>query len=290
MKALSRPALLVAATLALVACNKKTTSEEVAHPDGASEAPAPVADGGSTGPAAAPANSTGAATPTVPATPDKPGKDPLEGVLSSEEIARYTAWFKKYNIPFDAGALDQDSDGDGYTNRQEFDAGTNPRDPRSVPGVMEGVSVKVVNEVQVPLLLENVDQKGTTATIKHTADGTVERIGEGSQPRGLPYKVSRVKHEIKADKHGEMVDASSVTLENSATKETVTLVRDLPARSSETHAILVGADGVEQKVRIGDVITLPGQGAKKFVVLDLRADQVLVEDSETKKPITIPKR
>jgi hypothetical protein len=290
MKALSRPALLVAATLALAACNKKTTSEEVPHPNGTSEAPAP-ADGGNASPAAVAADSTGpAAAPATSTAPAKPGQDPLAGLLSNEEIARYDAWFKKYNIPFDAGTLDQDTDGDGYTNRQEFDAGTNPRDPRSVPGVMEGVSVKVVNEVQVPLLLENVDQKGTTATIKHTADGSVEKIGEGAQPRGLPYKVARVKHEIKADKHGELVDASSVTLENSATKETVTLVRDLPARSSETHAVLVGADGTEQKVRIGDVITLPGQGAKKFTVLDLRADQVLVEDSETKKPITIPKR
>lgn len=287
MKILSRFALLFAATLALAACNKKTTSEEVPHPpEGSDPAPAAMTPGAPD--ATASATGPGAGTPA--AGKPQPGKDPLEGLLAPEEIARYEAWFKKYNLTFDAGALDQDSDGDGYTNRQEFDAGTNPRDPASVPGVLEGVSVKIVNEVQVPLLLEEVNEKGTKARLKHTADGSLEEIGQGGAPKGLPYKVTGVKHEIKADKHSVMTDVSHVTLENTATKEVVTLVRDLPARSSETHAILVGADGTEQKVRVGDVVTLPGQGAKKFTVLDLRADQVLVQDDETKKPVTIPKR
>lgn len=293
MKALTRPALLaaaVAATLALAACSKKTTSEDVPQPDSGSPA-APSTEE----PAAPKTSRTAQSAPTSsdavppPVGSGQPAKNALEGVLTPEEISRYEAWFKKYNLTFDAGTLDLDSDGDGYTNRQEFEAGTNPRDANSVPGVMDGVSVKVVNKVEVPLILEDVNEKGTTATIKHTADGSVEKIGEGAQPKGTPYKVSRVRYEKKADKHGEMVDVSNVTLENTSTKETVMLVRELPALSSETHAILVG-NGVEQKVHVGDVVTLPGQGNKRFTVLDLRPDQVLVEDNETKKPITIPKR
>ena len=68
------------------------------------------------------------------------------------------------------------------------------------------------------------------------------------------------------------------------------LVRDLPARSSETHAVLVGPDGVEQKVHVDEVITLPGQKDKKFKVLELRPDQVVVEEIGARRPLTIPKR
>jgi hypothetical protein len=153
---------------------------------------------------------------------------------------------------------------------------------------MEGVTVKSVNEIQVPLILRKVE--GGKALVEYKTDGKLEEIGQGSQPRGLPYKVTGVKHEIRADKHGVLNDVSNVTLENPATKETVVLVRDLPARSSETHAVLVGPGGTEQKVKVDDVITLPGQGDKKFKVVDLRPDQVLVEELASKKPMTIPKR
>ena len=45
--------------------------------------------------------------------------------------------------------MDQDADHDGYTNREEFLADTNPLDPKSMPGVMDTASVKTVNEVDV---------------------------------------------------------------------------------------------------------------------------------------------
>jgi hypothetical protein len=296
MKPLSRHALVFAALLVLTGagCNKKTESKDVSQdqtPDpaaatpGTADATAP-APGGAKVAAVPGANS--ATTPGTPPAAGTPEDNSLLALLPAADRARYEAWAKKYNLSFQSGVLDQDSDGDGYTNREEFINGTNPRDPNSLPGVMEGVTVKAVNEVQVPLIL--LDVKGEKARIKHTDDSTLEEIAQGSQPRGTAYKVKGLKHEIKADKHGVLTDVSNVTLENAQTKETVTLVRDLPARSSETHAILVGPGGAEQKVRLDDVISLPGQGSKKFKVVDLRPDQVLVEDIETKRPVTIPKR
>jgi hypothetical protein len=77
---------------------------------------------------------------------------------------------------------------------------------------------------------------------------------------------------------------------NPQTKEKVILVRDMPARSSETHAVVVGADGIEQKIHVDEIVTLPGQESRKFKVLELRSDQVVVEELGTKRPLTIPKR
>ncbi len=287
MKLPLRPAFLLALSFAIAACDKKTTSAEVAPPEPAgstepAEAGAPTETGASrTGQPAGTVDSTGA---PVPATDNV-----LLAALSPEDRVRFEEWFKKHNLKLDAAVMDQDADGDGYSNREEFLNGTNPRDPNSLPGVMEGVTVKSVNEVQIPIVLREVKKNGK-ASVESTADGKLEDIGQGDRPRGLPYKVTGVKHEIKADKHGVLNDVSNVTLENPQTKETVILIRDLPARSSETHAVLAGPNGVEQKVKVDDVISLPGQGSKKFKVVDLRPDQVIVEDIESKKPMTIPKR
>ena len=208
--------------------------------------------------------------------------------LSDEDSAQLNAWWKKYNLdPNDGAQLVADSDGDGYSNREEFLADTNPRDPNSLPGVMEGVAMKTLNEVPVPMILREV--KAGKARIQHT-DGTEETIAAGATPKGTTFKVKQVKSKVTPDKHGVWTDMSQVTLENPETKETVFLVRDLPARSSQTHAVIAGSDGIEQKIHHDQEFTLAAFPGKKFKVVDLRADQVVVQVVGEKTTLTIPKR
>ena len=237
-----------------------------------------------------PANAAAAPAATTTTVPGAGDKTILPSGISAEETARFEAWFRKYGLdPKDPAMLDADSDGDGYTNREEFLAGTNPRDPNSMPGMIDGVSMKELKDVRVPIILREV--KGGTARVERMdAPGRQEELREGSQVKELPYRVTKIKQEVKADKHGVFTDVSQVTLENSETKESVVLVKDLPSRSSETHAVLVGPDGVEQKVHVDETITLPGQQGRQFKVLEVRPDQVVVEELGTKRPLTIPKR
>ena len=209
--------------------------------------------------------------------------------LSEDETAKFEAWFRKYGLdPKDPAMLDADSDGDGFSNREEFLAGTNPRDPLSMPGMLDGVVMKELKDVRIPVMLREV--KGGKARVERLDLPGMEEWEQGTVVKGLPYRVTAVKQEVKADKHGVFSDVSQVTLENSDTKESVVLIRDLPARSSETHAILTGPGGVEQTVHVDEVIQLPGQKDKKFKVLELRPDQVVIEEMGTRKPLTIPKR
>jgi len=267
MKKSFRPLIVFLLPLFLVGCERQgiTSSESIPEnaPEG-SQLPPPVV---------MPAAALGASVTGV----------------SGDETAKFDEWFMKYSIdPKNPAALDADTDGDGYSNREEFLAGTNPLDANSMPGMIDGLSMKELKDVRVPVILREV--KGNTARVERPDTGGFEDLREGSTLAGLPYRVTAVKQEVKADKHGVFSDVSQVVLENSTTKESVVLIRDLPARSSETHAILVGPDGVEQKVHVDEVITLPGQKDKKFKVLELRPDQVVVEEIGTRRPLTIPKR
>jgi len=254
--------LLFALFFALVGCERKEVTSTEAPPD-----------------------SKGAATATAPSTARE--GELLPGV-SADEAAKYEAWFRKYGLDRKDATLDADSDGDGYSNREEFLAGTNPLDPNSMPGMIDGVSMKELNDIRVPIILREV--KDGKARVERIDAPGEEVLHEGSQPNGLPYRVKAIKQEVKADKHGVFTDVSQVTLENPATKEIVLLVRDMPARSSETHAVITGANGEEQKIHVDEVVSLPGLKGRQFKVLELRPDQVVVEEIGTRRPLTIPKR
>jgi len=272
MNRFARPLMLPAILVTLAACGRN----EITSVESAPEQKEVASD------AAAPAEPAATASTAPTATVL------IEGI-SAEETARFEAWFRKYGLdPKDPGMLDADPDGDGYTNREEFLAGTNPLDPKSMPGMLDGVSMKELKDVRVPVILREV--KDGTAKIERTDVPGREEVREGTRVKGLPYRVTKIKHEVKADKHGIFTDVSQVTMENEATKETVVLVRDLPSRSAETHAVLVGTDGVEMKVHVDDTVTLPGQKDRKFKVLELRPDQVVVEEIGSRNALTIPMR
>ncbi len=223
------------------------------------------------------------------ALPDGIARETAKTGFTDEESAKFEAWCKRHGLDSkDPAMLDLDTDRDGYPNREEYIANTNPRDPLSMPGVLDGVVLKEMKDVRVPVLLREV--KDGKARVERLDTPGTETWEQGTAVKGLPYRVTSVKHEVKADKHGVFSDMSRVTLENPETKEEVTLVRDLPARSSETHAVLRLADGSEMKVHTDEVIELPGQKDKKFKVIELRPEQVVIEEMGTRRPLTIPKR
>jgi len=208
----------------------------------------------------------------------------------------YEAWFKKYHLDLnDPKMLDADPDGDGYTNREEFLAGTNPLDPNSHPdthaGVHKSIRLKEYNEVQLPFILKSVD--GESARIEHTDEGKgkVEEVHTGQTLRGSNYRVERIQARRGMDKEGNPVDASHVTLENPETKEKITLVKDLPTRTSNTYAVLTSANGKQtMTVRRGDTFNWPGEKNVTYKVLDLGSDQVVLQEVENGKVWTVDKR
>jgi hypothetical protein len=250
----------------------------------------PAVTSSESAPASSPEPRPGEGVLSAPvALPDAGLGEHPKGSLVDEENAKFEAWCKRYGLdPKDPGMLDADPDRDGFSNREEYIAGTNPLDPNSVPGMLDGVVMKEMKEVNVPVLLREV--KDGKARVQRLDTPGTEEWAEGTVVKGLPYRVTRVKHEVKADKHGVFADVSQVTLENSDTKESITLVRDLPARSSETYAILMGPSGGEQKIHVDEVIEIPGQKGKKFKVLEIRPEQVVIEEMGTRRPLTIPKR
>lgn len=223
-----------------------------------------------------------------------PANDALLSGVSPELLATdkaYEAWFKRHKLDLsDAKMLDADGDSDGFSNRDEFLADSNPHDANSRPGIHKAIRLKEYNETKLPFVLEAVE--GDKARIRRTdeGEGKSETVRSGQTVRGTTYKVERVASKMDTDKHGQPADRSQVVLSDPATKERITLVKDLPARSSASFALLTSEDGnTTRKVRQGETFPWP-EGGPTYKVVDLREDQVVVQEVETGKMWTIPRQ
>jgi hypothetical protein len=272
------PADAVAATAADPSPTPETAGPLTPMPESA--APAATVPGAPvTGSGAA----AGASTDSEPAVP--------AAVAAAD--AAYEAWFRKYKLDLnDPNMLDADLDGDGVSNRDEFLADTNPLVAEGgKTGFHKDMRLKQFTEVKLPLVLEAVE--GSTARIKRLDEpqARVETVRTGDTLRGLPFKVARLQAKRAVDKTGERVDLSRVTLEDPVTKEQTVLVKDMPARSSSSHAVLVSSDGASTlTVRVGDVFSWPGDEGVTYKVVDLRADQAVLEQVESGRMVTVPKK
>ncbi len=279
---LRRFAAVVCTAFLVVGCQKKETpAEEVAS---AAEQQLPAGE---------------QVTPTeepvpapVPAEASVPAPATASAVPTGAEQQSYEAWFKKYHLDLnDAKMLDTDSDEDGFSNRDEFLADTDPHDKNARPGVHKGIRMKEYNEVRLPLALESIE--GDKAHIKRTDQPEAKSITVkvGDTVRGLPLKVQRVETKEDFDKSGERVNLSQVAFEDSSTKEKIVLMKDLPARTAATYAVLASPDGkTTAKVHKGDTFAWPAEPGSHYKVIDLSQDQVVLQHLETKKTWTIPRQ
>lgn len=203
--------------------------------------------------------------------------------------ADYEAWFKKYGLDLnDPKMLDADPDGDGFSNREEFLANTDPHDPNSFPGQHPALRLKEFTEVRLPLVVDSVE--GAKARLRRTdSEGKTETVKAGDTIRGLPLTVERVEQINDTDKDGKPIDRSIVVLQDASTKEKLTLVKDMPARTAASFAVLTTADGKTLKVKQGETFQWPAETGPNYKVIDLREDQVVLQEVDNKKMWTVPR-
>jgi transcription elongation GreA/GreB family factor len=259
--------LLAAALVFVTGCRKKESETEVA--DEAESALPPTEQVAKADPGL-----------TLPQ-----GKDVGDGTAGN---ADFETWFKKHHLDLnDPKMLDADPDGDGFSNRDEFLADTDPHDPNSFPGIHKTIHLKEFTEVRLPLIVESVE--GDKARIRRTdGDGKAETVKVGDTVKGLPLKVEKVEQINDTDKEGHPIDRSVVILEDAGSKERLTLVKDMPARTAASFAMLTSADGqTTMKVKQGDTFKWPGDDTATYKVIDLREDQVVLQQLENKKMWTV---
>jgi hypothetical protein len=148
-------------------------------------------------------------------------------------------WFEQFGLPIaDGDVLEQDPDGDGFTNLEEWEGHTNPTDRNSHPDYLTKLKLKSFSTEPFHLVfasrtedtfgINTIDLKQPTQFVKINDNIT-----------GTPFRVAKFVEKFERNQYGTNVDVSELTLENIDTHEPLVLVKERVAISPESIATLV---------------------------------------------------
>ena len=150
------------------------------------------------------------------------------------------------------------------------------------------VVMRTYRQRELPLMVKSAD-KGV-AEIR-MAGGETQKIGEGSSIPGTSLKVLRVHRKMQSGKEnaGRPVEVSVVEVQDTNTGMTRDLVADLPAMAHDPVALVEDTESGRYYVaRTGQ--RFKSADGSDYLVVDVRPNQVVIENMESHETTTIPLR
>ena len=199
-------------------------------------------------------------------------------------------WFEQYGLPIaDADVLDQDPDGDGFTNLDEWQGHTNPTDPQSHPPYTSKLKLKSSSQEPFRLVFSSrMEDTFAINTIDLRQPTQFVKIGDNIA--GTHFKVAKFTEKTAKDKYGTDEDVSELTLENTETHQQLTLVKEQVAISPESVATFVYTwkGRKEFVVKKDQEFSLPPETDIKYKLIDVQPNKaVIVSNQKPDAPIEI---
>jgi len=199
-------------------------------------------------------------------------------------------WIEKFGLPIqDADVLEQDPDGDGFTNLDEWQGGTDPTNKDSHPDYL--TKLHLVSATEEPFRFIFASWVGGTFAL-NTIDESepTQFLKKGDVIGGTDFKIVKFTEKHERNQYGTKVDVSQLLLEHKNTHAQVTLVKEKVATSPQSVAAFVYTWGGrrEFEVRKDQEFSLKPQEDIKYKVIDVRPDKaVIVNMQNTGVPIEI---
>src|SRR5438477_10242736 len=220
------------------------------------------------------------------------GPDGMPATLQNTQVHAPVPneWFEQYALPIeDADALDQDADGDGFTNLDEWQGGTNPIDKNSHPDYLTKLHLVSATEEDFPFMFSS--WVGTTFALNSLDQSEpTQFLKVGDMIRGTRFKITKFIEKHERNQYGTKVDVSELLLEHEDTKVQLTLVKEKVATSPQSVATFVYTWGGrrEFEVRKDQEFSLKPLEEIKYKVADVEATRaVIVNTQKPNEPIEI---
>ena len=216
--------------------------------------------------------------------------DPLEdGAPLHPPITN--AWLVKYNLDYgDPNVANEDPDKDGFTNLEEFRAGTDPTNEKSVPPYP--TKLRLTKFDPVPFRLKFGGDSGDGETFIINAKDVKARtqfLKLGDTIEGAPYKV--LAYEKKTSSKNDMeVNVSELTIQNTETGRKILLVYDKEADDPTSYGeFLYLLDSSKHRWKKDDEFTLAPENSRKYKLIDISAQESQIQDIESGQKFRIGK-
>jgi len=192
-------------------------------------------------------------------------------------------WFEQFALPIEKGdVLDQDPDGDGFTNLDEWQGGTDPTEKNSHPDYL--TKLHLVSAAEEPFGYMFSSWVGGTFQINAVDQSEpTQFLKKGDVIRGTDFKVVKFTEKHDRNQYGTRTDVSELLLEHRESKAQVTLVKEKVATSPQSVATFVYTWGGrnEFEVRKDQEFSLKPVEAIKYKLVDVQSDKAVIINTET---------
>jgi hypothetical protein len=199
-------------------------------------------------------------------------------------------WLEQFNLPIAEGdVLEQDPDGDGFNNFEEWQGHTNPIEKNSHPDYLTKLKMKAFNEEPFRLMFSSwVGDTYAINTIDMSEPTQFLKIGDTIA--GTRFKIVKFTPKNQTNQYGTTVDVSELTLEQEETKQQLTLVKEKVAMSPETVVTFAYSWGRlrEFQVRKDQEFSLQPLEQIKYKLVDVQQTKaVIINTRAPNEPIDV---
>jgi hypothetical protein len=193
-------------------------------------------------------------------------------------------WFEKFGLPIqDADALEQDPDGDGFANLDEWQGGTDPTNKDSHPDYL--TKLHLVSAAEESFRFIFASRTGNTFGINSIDESEpTQFLKIGDVIRGTNFKIVKFTEKHERNQYGTDVDVSELLLEHKDTHAQVTLVKEKVATSPQSVATFVYTWGGrrEFEVRKDQEFSLKPVEEISYKLVDVQPNKAVIVN--TQKP------
>jgi len=191
-------------------------------------------------------------------------------------------WFEKFGLPVqDADALEQDQDGDGFTNLDEWHGRTDPVNKDSHPDYL--TKLHLVSVTEEPFRFIFASWVGDTFAL-NTLDQSepTQFLKVGDMIRGTGFKIIKFTEKHERNQYGTSVDVSELLLKHQETDVQVTLVKEKVATSPQSVATFVYTWGGrrEFEVRKDQEFSLKPVEEINYKLVDVQPDKAVIVNTQ----------
>ncbi|MBI2438703.1 MAG: hypothetical protein HYV36_07830 [Lentisphaerae bacterium] len=211
---------------------------------------------------------------------------PVQGEKDSDLDGMSDKWELKYGLNPNVDDASQDVDGDGFTNLEEFQASTHPREADDHPPYAQKLRVIKTGRAPMPLSFQGVQNLSTNDVLfllrnKVKQRDTYARLGDTVDG----YKLVKFEEKHAKVRRGNLEldeDVSVLTLSRGNKLFPLTINRENQGEPAASLLFLV--DQTRLLAKQGEVITLKNSSYK---IVDIKKDSVIVADVNTGMEIPV---